>query len=273
LPPDPPADEARTATHLVPHLAKEEIVRQPPILRSACAIAAFSALVLLPGSAFSLQLFEGNLGYDSEWLQVLDAPAMGDQVFWYALGDDVTYQVQFANDIGFSDVVLDERGVVSNYVVPGLASGFYHFRVRETHSSGFTGNWSSTGTLEVLEDSTAPLAGILSPAPGQTFSPGATVRIELEVSDDTVLHLARFTIGGSYAGTIGLKAENSKLKPSFGESRKVVFDYTLPKKTGPLEISVDVSDVMHRSVTSTVIVYVAKAGSDSERGGRRGRKR
>jgi hypothetical protein len=275
LPPNPPAEETRTKKHRVPHLVKEEIVPQPPFVQSIRAIAAFSALVLLPGSAASLQLFEGNLGYDSEWLQVLDAPAMGDQVFWYALGDDVTYQVQFANDIGFTEVVLDERGIVPNYVVPGLASGFYHFRVRETHSSGVTGSWSRSGTLDVAEDLKTPQAGILSPVKGQTFSPGATIPIELEVSDDTLLHLARFTIGGSYAGVLGLKAENFKLKPSFGEARTVVFDYQLPSKgkTGPLEISVDVTDVTHKSVTSTVVINVAKATSDGEkRSGRRRKK-
>lgn len=240
-------------------------MRCPTFLRTFHALAVSSALVLLPGSAFSLQLFEGNLGYDSDWLQVLDAPAMGDQVFWYDLGDDVTYQVQFANDATFSEVVLDEGGIVPNYVIPGLGAGFYHFRVRETHFSGVTGSWSDTGTLEVAEDRTRPLARILSPVAGQTFSPGATIPIELEVSDDTVLHLARFTVGGDYAGILGLKAENNKLRPSFGESRIVRFDYQLPSKgkAGAVEISVDVTDVTHKAVTAAVVVDVAKTSSDS----------
>jgi hypothetical protein len=213
-----------------------------------------------------LQLFEGNLGYDSEWLHVLDAPAMGDQVFWYGLGDDVTYQVQFANDSAFTEVVLDEPGIVPNYIVPDLGAGFYHFRVRETHFSGVAGSWSRTGTLEVAEDLTRPLARILSPVAGQTFSPGSTIPIELEVSDDTLLHLARFTVGGDYAGILGLKAENSKLVPSFGESRTVRFDYQLPSKgkPGPVMISVDVTDVTHKAVTVAVVVEVAKTSSDSD---------
>jgi hypothetical protein len=87
--------------------------------------------------------------------------------------------------------------------------------------------------------------------------------------------MARFTVGGNYAGVLGLKAENYKVKPSFGEPRTVVFDYQLPAKgkTGALEISVDVTDVTHNSVTTTVVVNVAKANSDTEKSNGRGHKR
>jgi hypothetical protein len=222
------------------------------------------ALVLLPQTAFSLQLFEGNIGYEGDWLHVIDAPAMGDRIYWYGLSDEVTYQVQCANDTEFTSVVLDEGGVVPNYAVPDLAPGFYHFRVRESYS-GVAGSWSDTGTLEVVEDLEPPQAQITFPVSGQTFSQGDTIPIALEVSDDTVLHLARFTIGGDYAGILGLKTENYKVKPSFGEPRIVVFDYQLPAngKAGALEISVNVTDVANNSVTATVVVNIAKTGSDT----------
>jgi hypothetical protein len=219
-----------------------------------------------------LDIFEGNLGYEGDWLHVINAPAMGDRVYWYGLGDDVTYQFQCAADVGFSEVVLDESGIASNYIEPYLNPGFCHFRVREAHSSGVTGAWSDIGTLDVVEDVESPQARILSPVAGQTFSSGDTISIQLEVSDDTVLHLARFTIGGKYAGTLGLKAQNNKVYPSFGESRTVAFDYTLPKgKKGALEIFVDVSDVTRNSVTRAVIVNVGKGGSDTEKSNGRNR--
>ena len=234
-----------------------------PIVRTFRAFAVFLALILLPQTAFSLELFEGNIGYEGDWLHVLDAPGMGDRIYWYGLGDEVTYQVQCANDIEFTSMVLDEGGIVPNYVVPDLAPGFYNFRVREAHSSGVTGSWSDTGTLEVVEDLEPPQAQINFPVSGQTLSPGDTIPIALEVSDDTVLHLARFTIGGDYAGILGLKTENYKVKPSFGESRIVVFDYQLPTKRGALEISVIVTDVAGNSVATTVAVDVGKASSDT----------
>jgi hypothetical protein len=238
-----------------------------PLARLSRAIAIFSALLALPQTAFSLDLFEGNLGYESDWLHVLDAPAMGDRVYWYTLGDDVTYQFQCAADAEFVDIVLDERGIVPNYIAPDLGPGFCYFRVRETHSSGVTGAWSDVGTLEVIEDREAPQAKILSPVDGQTFASGETISIQLAVSDDTVLHLARFTIGDKYAGTLGLKAENNKLAPSFGKPRTVSFDYTLPKgKKGPLTIFVDVSDVAYRSFTTAVVVNIGKGGSDTQKG-------
>ncbi len=103
------------------------------------------------------------------------------------------------------------------------------------------------------------------PVSGQTLSQGDTIPIALEVSDDTVLHLARFTIGGDYAGILGLKTENYKVKPSFGEPRTVVFNYQLPAngKAGALEISVNVTDVANNAVTATVVVNIAKGSSDT----------
>jgi hypothetical protein len=117
----------------------------------------------------------------------------------------------------------------------------------------------------VVEDLEPPQARIVSPVSGQTISQGDTIPIALEVSDDTVLHLARFTIGGDYAGILGLKTENYKVKPSFGEPRIVVFNYQLPAngKAGALEISVNVTDVANNSVTATVVVNIAKTGSDT----------
>ena len=243
-----------------------------PVVQTFRAFAALLALVLLPQTAFSLELFEGNIGYEGDWLHVLDAPGMGDRIYWYALGDEVTYQVQCANDIEFTSVVVDESGIVPNYVVPDLAPGFYQFRVRESFS-GVTGSWSDTGTVEVVEDLEPPQAQIVSPVAGQTLSQGDTIPIALEVSDDTVLHLARFTIGGDYAGILGLKTENYKVKPSFGESRIVVFNYQLPPngKTGELAISVNVTDVAHHSVTTTVVINTVKANSDTEKSKGRGR--
>ncbi len=238
-------------------------MRTRSVIGKLRALLALSALMLLPTSAFSVELFEGNLGYNGDWLHVMDAPAMGNRIYWYDLGDDVTYQVQCATDPTFSSLALEESGVVTNYVEPSLGPDFYHFRVREVHSSGAMGSWSPTGTLHIVEDIEWPRAEILSPLSNQTFESGATVSIELKVSDDTVLHLARFTINGEYAGTLGLKAENHKIRPSFGEPRTVVFDYQVPTtgKTGPLEISVIVYDVTYKAVTTSVVVNGGSSSS------------
>jgi hypothetical protein len=104
------------------------------------------------------------------------------------------------------------------------------------------------------------VAQVLYPIAGQTFRLGDPISIQVEVSDDTILHLARFAINGEYLATVGLMSENFKLIPSFGETRTLVFDYQLPSrgKTGPVEISVLVSDVTNASVTSRVTVNTVK---------------
>ena len=241
-------------------------------MRNVCSpgripgLVVLLCLVLVPGTTSSLELFDGNLGHSAAWLHVLDAPAISDAVYWQALGDDVTYHAQFAIDAGSEDpfpeerLVLDENGIVTNWIAPGLTPGAYLFRVREIHSSGVAGSWSSTGTLEVLEDLEAPVADVLYPIAGQTFTLGDPISIQVEVSDDTLLHLARFAINGEYLATVGLMSENFKLIASFGEARTLVFDYQLPSrgKTGPVEISVLVSDVTNASVTSRVTVNTVK---------------
>jgi hypothetical protein len=206
---------------------------------------------------------------DGDWLHVLDAPAMGDRVYWYeVLNDDVTYQAQFAHDAGFSSIVLDVDGIFTNYITPDLGLGSYYFRARDIGASGTPGSWSKTGTLEVVEDLEPPTAEILSPVAGQAYSGGDTISIELEVSDDTVLHLAQFTVNGQYAGTLGLKTENYKVSPCFGQPRTVVFDYTPTKgKGGQLEISVLVSDVTYKTVKKTVVIGSGKTSSAKGKGG------
>jgi hypothetical protein len=229
--------------------------------------------LLLPSAAYSLQLFEGNWGYHGTWIQVVDSPAIDDRIYWYALGDDVSYQVQASADAGFAaeNLLLDESGILANHIAPNLGPGGYFFRVREVHASGVAGDWSNTGTLDVFEDVAAPEATILSPLEGQHFSPGDSITIEVEVSDDTVLHLARFSIGGEYSGTLGIKTEGDKLAPSFDEPRTVAYATQIPAtgKTGPVEISVTVSDVMHRSVTRTVTIDTGSgSGSTAKAKGR-----
>jgi hypothetical protein len=246
--------------------------------RCLSTLVALTALILLPAASFSLELFEGNLGYDGEWLSVLDSTSMSDRVYWYELGDDVTYQAQIATNGSFLDLVLDLGDIDTNYVEPGLGPGFYYFRVREIHSSGAVGSWSNTGTLEVMEDRELPTAEILSPLPGQSFERGDLVSVQLRISDDTVLRLARFTIGGEYAGTLGLKTENYKVSPSFGEPRTVVFDYRLPKNTGkgPLEISVVVTDVTDKAVADSVVIDIGGSlnqSSSTEKPGNHGGRR
>jgi hypothetical protein len=242
------------------------------LIRVVQSLAALYALILLPATALSLELFEGNLGYEGDWLLVLDAPAMGDRVYWEDLGADVTYEVQCAVDDGFASLVLEESGITTNYVEPGLPAGFYYLRAREVHSSGDAGSWSDTGTLQVVEDVEWPRAEILSPLSG-SFSAGDIVSIELEVSDDTVLHVAQFTINGKYVGTLGLKSENYKVKPSFGEPRSLLFDYEIPKgKRGSLEISVVVSDVTYKQATTSVVIRAGEPSSGKKGGKGRGKK-
>ncbi len=224
-------------------------------------------LVPLTASSQDLQapsaprLFEGNLGFDGDWLYVFGSSTMSSRVYWYALSDDVIYQVQFATDEGFTSVVSDVDGVDLNWVEPYLDPGFYYFRVRATDFSANTGPWSATGTVAVVADSEVPSAAILSPQEGDSFTKGGTISIELEVSDDTILRLARFTINGDYAGFLGLKTKDLKLFPSFGESRTVVFDAEVPKNAKSLEIMVTVSDVMYNSVTRTVVLGGSDGGS------------
>jgi hypothetical protein len=233
---------------------------------TARALAALFCLLLfglLPKTALSVQLFEGNLGFDGDWLYVLDSTAMGDRVYWYDLGTDVTYRVQFVTTDDASIVVEDIDGITTNYVVPDLDPGSYYFQVRAIDSLGAVVSESDAGLLDVVVDQHPPIARILSPRDRQTFTQGDTISIELEVSDDTLLHLARFTIDGDYAGLLGLKTENQKLKPSFGTARTVTFDYAIPTKgkAGPLEISVAVSDVMHNTVRPTIVIDTLKAGA------------
>ncbi|MHC4859861.1 MAG: Ig-like domain-containing protein [Planctomycetota bacterium] len=178
--------------------------------RNLKVLAALLTLMGSPSAAWSVQIFEGNLGYDGDWLHVIDAEGMGSRVYWYESPDDVTYRVQFARDEAFDVVVSDMGQVVNNYVAPGLAPGFYYFRVSETNSEGNSGGWSERGTLAVVEDREAPSLEIISPVDGQTFYQGETLSVELEVSDDSVLHRARFAADGSYAGALGLKTENSR---------------------------------------------------------------
>jgi hypothetical protein len=183
--------------------------------------------------------------------------------------------VQASSDAAFAaeGLVLDEAGILANRIVPNLGPGGYFFRVREVHATGIAGDWSITGTLDVVEDVAPPEARILSPLEGQRFSPGDPITIEVEVSDDTVLHLARFSIGGEYAGTLGIKTEGDKLNPSFDEPRTVAYDTQIPAKgkTGPVQISVTVSDVMHQSVTRSVTIDTGSGSGGTAKGKGRGK--
>jgi hypothetical protein len=242
--------------------------------RRAQILAALLTLALLPSAAAAVRLFEGNLGYECGWLHVMNSGKISDRVYWYTSPDEASYQVQFALDDDFVDVVSDMGEVATNYVAPGLAPGFYYFRVRAFDLDGNAGSWSNTGTLEVVEEMEAPSLEILSPADGQIYSKGDRLSITLEVSDDTVLDMARFTIDGAYAGVLGLKTENFKLAPSFGEPRTVVFEYQIPPtgKAGPLEISVMLSDVAYNTVVETVVIDTVKSdGAEVKKG--RGRKK
>ena len=64
-----------------------------------------------------------------------------------------------------------------------------------------------------------------------------------------------------------------QVKPSFGETRTVRFDYVIPTtgSSGALEISVDVSDVLYNIVTRVVVVDVggAATGTSSKSRGKK----
>ena len=228
------------------------------------------AVLALPNAAFSQdttppdapRLVAGNKGWaGGHWLHVLDAPTMSARISWYALNDDVTYEVQMATDASFDAIVFDMDGIAERWIEPSLPAGFYHFRVGATDSSGNAGPWSATGTLECAADSEPPIATIISPTEGQTFSSKGTLAIELEVSDDTVLRMAEFTLNGAWAGSLGLQAVDYKLVTSFGIARTVVFEADPKGKS--VEIVVTVSDVVGNETTASVVV----GSGDSPKGG------
>lgn len=240
-------------------------VKLSSLLLFAIPSALFLALLSLPNAAFSQDttppsapvLFAGNTGWDGHWLHVEGAATMGRRVLWNELNDEVSYQIQFATDASFDDIVLDVDGLAESWIEPDLSPGFYYFRIGATDFSGNLGPWSETGTLECIVDREAPIAAILSPTAGQVFSKGEALMIELEVSDDTVPRLAQFTINGEYAGSLGLMTQNYKIVPSFGTPRTVIFETEVPTKGGgsSLDIEVAVSDVVDN------IIYVPEPGA------------
>jgi hypothetical protein len=248
------------------------------MIRKTTMLAVLTAIAVIPASASALDLFEGNLGFAGDWLDVYDSAAMNDRVYWYELGDEVTYQAQFSASESFLSPLIDIAGIEDNFVTPALGPGFYHFRVREAHRSGAVGSWSDSGTLEILEDRELPIARVISPSPGQNFERLDEISIVLEVADDTLLRFARFTAAGDYAGTLGLKAENGKLSPSRGTLRAVTFDFQIPKNAGKgsYEILIEVTDVMDNAVSASVVVNVGGSTTSTEGGGKgqgRGKKR
>lgn len=212
----------------------------------------------------------GNTGWEGGYvLDVLDAPTMSGRIGWNVLNDNVTYQLQIATDASFSASVFDLDRIDQNWIEPTLPADFYYFRVRATDLAGNSGPWSETGTLEILEDLDAPIATITSPSTGQTFTKGQPIRIELAISDDTVLRLALFSINGIYTGTLGLGASDWKLLPSLGVTRTYVYETDIPKKgnASSLEIVVIVSDVVgHETTVSTVV-----GSGDTKGGGGKGK--
>ncbi len=199
-------------------------------------------------------LFPGNTGYDGHWLQVVGAASM-KHVSWNELNDEVTYQIQLATDASFNDIVLYLPEVAETTIEPNLPPGFYYFRIGATDLSGNVGPWSDTGTLERVADTEPPIAAILS-----ALLEGQILTLELEVSDDTVLRLAQFSINGEYVGSLGLKTENYKVVPSFGIPRTVVFESEIPKKGSNRspQVTADVGDVVDKF--TTVVSYVPEPG-------------
>ena len=235
------------------------------------ALALLASILLAPAASFSLDLFEGNAGYEGNWLHVLGSTAMTNRVYWQNVGAGVTYDVEFATDESFASPVLQLTGLTENFVSPDpeLGAGSFFFRAREVYSNGQAGAWSHTGTLDVVEDLAAPSAAIVAPAEGQAFSPGQTITVQLVVADDTVLDLARFSVDGQDAGVLGLQSVDYKVVPSFGEARSVAFDVTLPAHGKGHDISVLVSDVMYKSTAVTVHIGASGGATTSSKGGRR----
>jgi hypothetical protein len=235
--------------------------------------------MLLPATAFSLDLYN-NTGTPGDWFHVVDAPAISDRVYWDDLGPGFTYEAQCATDTAFTtgtggSVVVDETALTTNYLSEDLEAGEYYYQVREVadEDPDNPGDWSM-GTLAVYEDVEWPVVEILSPL-GGSFSSGDALAIEIEVSDDTVPHVAQFRINGDYVGSIGLMTENYKIRPSLGEPRTFVFETETPRGNGPLEISVIVSDVTYKQVTTSVVVDSSNTGGTSKggKGGGKGGKK
>jgi hypothetical protein len=247
-------------------------------IRSSFSFLLLCAVLALPSAAFSQditppdapRLVAGNIGWGGgHWLYVLDAPSMSGRISWYALNDDVTYQVQLATDASFNAIAFDLDGLDQTWIEPNLPAGFYYFRVGASDASGNHGPWSTTGTAQRVEDSEPPSVTIISPSAEQPPSGGETVAIELEVVDDTVLRLALFSINGEYVGSLGLNGVDWKLVPSLGTPRIVVFDAPMPKKgnSSSLDIVVTVTDVVGNATTTSTVV----GSGDSTKGGKGGK--
>lgn len=180
----------------------------------------------LPGSA---SIYEIELTFDFVMtipaVPVLFAPPSGSTIFgsqafltWYSSFGAASYDVEVANDPGFTTGVQTFTGVldttqVLTTVVPGLT---YYWRVRATNvqgSSVFSGAWNFNVALAPVLDSPANGAvGVLNPVtlkwfgvPGATGysvsieGAGPTLRYYINVTDTMLLVTPDLTLGETYS--------------------------------------------------------------------------
>lgn len=173
---------------------------------------------------------------------VLFAPPSGSIIFgsqafltWYKSFGAASYDVQVANDPGFTTGVQNFTGVLDSTqvlttVVPGLT---YYWRVKANNvqgSSAFSGAWNFNVALAPVLDSPANGAvGVLNPVtlkwfsvPGATGysvsieSAGPTLRYYVNVTDTMLLVTPDLTLGETYSWKVN--AHNGSDSTSYSDT-------------------------------------------------------
>jgi hypothetical protein len=114
---------------------------------------------------------------------------------WGPVTDATSYQIQVANDSGFTDIFLSDNAVATTNWTPGTAltdSATYYWRVAALNTIGTQGAWSETRTLTVdilaAPTLTSPTDGFTVTTGTPTFEWGAVTDAtdyQIQVANDS----------------------------------------------------------------------------------------